>query len=45
MTNYNAQSVEKAIQASRKPIGKKEAKLIHALLKGSQGWIAKTKEG
>jgi len=31
---YNADSVEKAIQTSSKPISKKQGKLIHALLKG-----------
>jgi len=31
---YNKDAVEKAIQSSRKPISGKEAKLIHALLKG-----------
>tara|TARA_R100000234_G_scaffold120000_1_gene104776 strand:- start:2500 stop:2613 length:114 start_codon:yes stop_codon:yes gene_type:complete len=31
---YNKEAVEKAIKTSRKPISKKEAKLIHALLKG-----------
>lgn len=31
---YNAAAVDRAIAQSRKPIGKKEARLIHALLKG-----------
>jgi hypothetical protein len=31
---YNREAVQKAIEASRKPISPKEAKLIHALLKG-----------
>lgn len=31
---YNAEAVNKAIVTSRKPISRKEAKLIHALLKG-----------
>jgi hypothetical protein len=35
MTNYNREAVAAAIKASRKPIGKREAKLIHALLKGA----------
>jgi len=34
MSNYNQEAVEKAIKTSRTPIGSKEAKLIHALLKG-----------
>tara|TARA_R110000823_G_scaffold238715_2_gene364057 strand:+ start:571 stop:756 length:186 start_codon:yes stop_codon:yes gene_type:complete len=34
MTSYNKEAVEKAIKTSRKLISKKEAKLIHALLKG-----------
>ena len=32
--NYNQQAVNQAIKASRQPIGKKEARLIHALLRG-----------
>jgi len=31
---YNKKSVDKAINTSKKPISKKEAKLIHSLLKG-----------
>jgi hypothetical protein len=31
---YNEAAVNQAIKASRKPIGKNEARLIHALLKG-----------
>jgi hypothetical protein len=31
---YNKDAVEKAIKTSCKPISGKEAKLIHALLKG-----------
>jgi hypothetical protein len=31
---YNEIAVNQAIKASRKPIGKNEARLIHALLKG-----------
>ena len=31
---YNKEAVNKAIVNSRKPISGKEAKLIHALLKG-----------
>ena len=31
---YNYDSVNKAIKSNAKPIPKKEAKLIHALLKG-----------
>jgi|GEM_PF-5726173 hypothetical protein len=31
---YNKDAVDKAIATSRKPISGKEAKLIHALLKG-----------
>jgi hypothetical protein len=34
MSNYNETAVNRAIKASRQPIGKKEAKLIHALLRG-----------
>ena len=34
MTNYNETAVNRAIKASRQPIGNKEAKLIHALLRG-----------
>lgn len=34
MNKYNAQAVDNAIRASRQKIGKREAKLIHALLKG-----------
>ena len=37
MTDYNKDAVEKAIQKD-KTISKKEAKLIHALLKGHQKW-------
>ena len=33
-TKYNEIAVNQAIKASRKPIGKKEARLIHALLRG-----------
>lgn len=33
-TGYNADSVQKAINSSRKPIGGREARMIHALLKG-----------
>ena len=33
---YNQEAVNKAISSSRKPIGRKEARLIHALLKGRQ---------
>jgi hypothetical protein len=36
MARYNKEAVDAAIKSSRKPIGKKEAKLIHALLKGRQ---------
>jgi hypothetical protein len=31
---YRPDSVQKAINVSRKPIGAREARLIHALLKG-----------
>jgi hypothetical protein len=31
---YNEIAVNQAIKASRQPIGKREARLIHALLKG-----------
>ena len=31
---YNPKAVEQAIKTSRQPISKKEAKLIHKLLKG-----------
>lgn len=31
---YNKQSVDRAINTSRKPVSGKEAKLIHKLLKG-----------
>jgi hypothetical protein len=34
MATYNKDAVDKAIVASRKPIGKREARLIHALLQG-----------
>jgi hypothetical protein len=34
MTNYNRDAVAAAIKSSRKPIGKREAALIHTLLKG-----------
>jgi len=34
MRTYNKEAVEKAIKTSPIPISKKEAKLIHALLKG-----------
>ena len=34
MSKYCKDAVNKAINSSRKPIGRKEAKLIHALLKG-----------
>ena len=33
-SKYDSDSVTKAIKSSKKPISKKEAKLIHALLKG-----------
>lgn len=32
--NYNKAAVDKAIRSSRQRIGGKEAKLIHALLRG-----------
>ena len=32
--NYSPAAVDKSIKASRQKISKKEAKLIHALLKG-----------
>ena len=32
--SYNAEAVEKAIRTSRQPISRREARLIHALLKG-----------
>jgi len=34
LNKYNPNAVNKAIKSSAKPIPKKEAKLIHALLKG-----------
>jgi len=34
MHKYNKEAVDKAIRSSRQRIGGKEAKLIHALLKG-----------
>jgi hypothetical protein len=34
MATYDKGAVDKAIKTSSKPISKKEAKLIHALLKG-----------
>ena len=34
MSKYSKEAVDKAIKTSRKPISGKEAKLIHALLKG-----------
>jgi hypothetical protein len=37
MTDYNKQAVDKAIKASRKKISRREARLIHALLKGWRG--------
>lgn len=39
--SYNAEAVEKAIRTSRKPIGRKEARMIHALLKGSTDYAAR----
>lgn len=33
---YNAEAVESAIRNSRQPIGRREARLIHALLKGHE---------
>lgn len=38
---YNATAVNKAISSSRQKIGGREAKKIHALLKGSSGYAAK----
>lgn len=35
MPKYNREAVNAAIKVSRQPIGKREAKLIHALLKGA----------
>jgi ribosomal protein L7/L12 len=37
MGNYSKDAVDKAIKQSREPISKREAKLIHALLRGHQG--------
>jgi hypothetical protein len=37
---YNKDSVDKAISSSRQKIGGREAKKIHALLKGSSGYAA-----
>lgn len=34
MHQYNKEAVDKAIRASRQKIGGREAKLIHALLRG-----------
>jgi len=34
MATYNKEAVDQAIKTSRLPISKKEARLIHALLKG-----------
>lgn len=34
MSDYDKEAVDKAIKASRKKISKREARLIHALLKG-----------
>lgn len=34
MHKYNKEAVDKAIRSSRQRIGGKEAKLIHALLRG-----------
>ena len=34
MHQYNKEAVDKAIKASRQKIGGREAKLIHALLRG-----------
>jgi hypothetical protein len=36
MTPYNKEAVEKAIKKSKETISTKEAKIIHALLKGHQ---------
>lgn len=33
---YSREAVEAAIQSSRKPISRREGRLIHALLKGRQ---------
>lgn len=33
---YNREAVEAAIRGSRNPISRREARLIHALLKGRQ---------
>lgn len=41
---YNKGAVDKAIKSSRQKIGGKEAKLIHALLKGRTGQAAKNAE-
>jgi hypothetical protein len=38
---YNGKAVDKAISSSRQKIGSREAKKIHALLKGSTGYAAK----
>ena len=37
---YNGKAVDKAISSSRQKIGSREAKKIHALLKGSSGYAA-----
>jgi hypothetical protein len=42
---YNPEAVDKAIKTSRKPIGRREAKLIHALLKGSSGYAKDRRQG
>jgi hypothetical protein len=41
---YNKDAVDKAISSSRQKIGGREAKKIHALLKGSSGYAAKNAE-
>lgn len=35
-SRYNREAVDAAIRTSRQPIGRREGKLIHALLKGRQ---------
>jgi hypothetical protein len=43
MSKYDETAVDQAIRASRKPIGRKEGRMIHALLKGSTGYASRTK--
>ena len=44
MTRYNQQAVNNAIRASRRRISGREAKLIHALLKGNEPDVRDNKD-